>query len=479
MDTLRGFYVRAPAPLRRAMALPVSLMPASWRYGRNYRRWRTLIAYMAADTGARTAYVRDARAALLRHACRSPYYRAVLAPLLPLLGKPAAEIDDDAWNGVALLDKALLRQYRDALLTCDKASLDMVTTGGTSGRPTGFYLDKGRSVAEFAFINDAWSRSGYREDSARCVFRGVLIHDVERRLMEYEPGLRELRCSPFHMSDEAMTLYADEVRRRDIHYLHGYPSALAIFAAFLDRGGRAPMTDIRGIFPISESLLPHQRTLLRAVFPNAAIVPFYGMSEKAAFAVEKPDTPGTYVFNPIYGLAELLDDKGRPLARPGARGRVVSTSFMTRGMPFIRYDTEDEAELVEAPGPHNGYRLTVRGLASRWRQEFLVSRDGALVSMTAINVHSTHYQSLREFRFHQYEPGAATLEAVLADGATLGDADAFLREVSAKFGGALTLELEIRESLPATSRGKRGFIEQELDLARYGHRAEPAMQGEN
>lgn len=471
LDILRGFYVRAPAPVRRALALPVSLVPVSWRYGRNYRRWRVRIAAMAADPDARAAHVRQARADLLRHACRAPYYQAVLSPLMPLLRDPRAQIGDDDWNRVPVLGKAQLLRHRDELLTCRKESLDLVTTGGTSGRPASFYLDKGRSVAEFAFVNDAWSRSGYDEDRVRCVFRGVLIHDVQRRLMEYEPALRELRCSPFHMSDAAMAIYANAVRQRGIRYLHGYPSALAIFAAFLDRGGRPPMTDIRGIFPISESLLPHQRALLQSVFPNAAIVPFYGMSEKVAFAVERPDAPGTYVFNPLYGLAELLDGQGQVLTRPGTRGRVVGTSFLTRGMPLLRYDTEDEAELVEAPAPQNGYRLTVRGLAARRRQEFLVARDGALVSMAAINIHSANYQALHEFRFRQTEPGAATLEAVLADGAGPAAAEAFLREIGAKLGGALTLDLKIQAALPATARGKRGFIAQELDLARYGHGA--------
>ena len=458
-------YVRAPGPVRRAASLPLSLLPHSLRYGRSYRMWRERIVALRADPVARTAYVAQRRGHLLVVAMNAPLYAGRLAPFADAI---ARGIDDATWARLPILTKDDVRNHGAAMLAVPATSLDLVSTGGTSGNPVAFWLDKGRSVPEFAFINDAWTRSGYRDRDVRAVFRGVLIHNVAETPMEFEPALGELRCSPFHLTDEAMRAYAVEIRRRRIRFIHGYPSAIAIFAAWLAREGET-WSQIAGLFPISETLLDHQRALFAQVFPNAQVIPFYGMSEKAAFAVERAGAPGVYDFNPVYGLAELVDADGAPVNTPGQRGRVIGSGFMSLGMPFLRYDTGDEATLVDAPTPANGYKLSVSGLRSRWRQEFLVSKTGGLVSISAINIHSRRYSAVREFQFHQDTAGEATLLAALAEGATEADAQEFLNEIAAKLAGAIDFSLDLREALPTTTRGKRQLIDQKLDLTRFAH----------
>jgi phenylacetate-CoA ligase len=41
-----------------------------------------------------------------------------------------------------------------------------------------------------------------------------------------------------------------------------------------------------------------------------------------------------------------VDDGGGPVVEPGASGRIISTGLLFPGMPFIRYDTGDKAQLV-------------------------------------------------------------------------------------------------------------------------------------
>ncbi len=457
--------MRAPAPIRRAAAVPLSLLPTSMRFGRRYRAWRERIASLRADADARRAYVDAARQRLAEQALNAPFYADRYAAFADAI---RAAKTAEVWTKLPLVTKDDVRTQGARMLAAPAATLDLVSTGGTSGTPVSFWLDKDRSVPEFAFINDAWSRSGYRDGDLRAVFRGVQIHDVSAKPMEFEPALGELRCSPFHLTPDAMAAFAAEIRRRNIRYLHGYPSALAIFAAYLLETG-ADGGAMAGVFPISETLLPHQRALFQAVWTKADVIPFYGMSEKVAFAVERPGAPGVYAFNPIYGFPELLDAEGQTITTPGVWGRVVGSGFMSLGMPFVRYDTGDEATLVQAPTPENGYVLEVEGLRSRWRQEFLVSKTGALVSISAINIHSKNYRAVREFQFFQDTPGVAEVRVALSAGATEAQARSFVDEITAKLGGAIDIRLEIRDALPTTSRGKRKMIDQQLDLAAYAH----------
>ena len=75
--------------------------------------------------------------------------------------------------------------------------LDTGSTGGSSGKPVKFYLDRNRSPIEYAFVHDAWSRAGFRAGDPRCVFRGVELSNADKTHMQYDPALAELRCSVF------------------------------------------------------------------------------------------------------------------------------------------------------------------------------------------------------------------------------------------------------------------------------------------
>jgi phenylacetate-CoA ligase len=219
-----------------------------------------------------------------------------------------------------------------------------------------------------------------------------------------------------------------------------------------------------GVISISESLLQHQRQLIKKAFPGAAVMAHYGMSEKVAYAGELPRLPDHYEFEPLYGHTELLDDEGRSVTTPGHIGRIVATGFLSEGMPFVRYDTGDMAELVRLPSPENCFRLRVRGIRSRWGQEFLVARSGALMSIASINVHSPIYARIREFQFFQDTPGEATVRVVPLDGYAERDIRPFVEEIQRKVGAGVSFRLELCDAIAANTRGKRPFIEQKLSI---------------
>ncbi|HEY5473675.1 MAG TPA: hypothetical protein VIK32_10840, partial [Candidatus Limnocylindrales bacterium] len=148
-----------------------------------------------------------------------------------------------------------------------------------------------------------------------------------------------------------------------------------------------------------------------------------------------------------------------------ARGRLLGTGFVSQGMPLLRYDTGDTAELVETAAPSNGYRLTVKAIWGRRCQEFLVGRAGNAVSKTALNIHSQAYSRVRQFQFFQDTPGRAVLRVVPLVAGDREAGEALLRAFAAKVAHVVELRLEVLDTLPATSRGKCLFIDQRLAIA--------------
>ena len=189
------------------------------------------------------------------------------------------------------------------------------------------------------------------------------------------------------------------------------------------------------------------------------------MSEKAAFACARGDDPDTFEFDPLYGYTELLDDKDVPVRARGEYGRIIATGLLFPGMPFIRYDTGDRAQLVAAPDASNGYRLTVRDIAPKHGIEYLLGRSGALIGIKGIisNLQGTAY-GIREYQFYQDEPGEAAIRIVpLASDAT--DFSGYRDLLNRKAAGELHFTVHVVDQIPTTPRGKRKFVEQHLDLS--------------
>lgn len=465
LDIARGAYSRLPPRTRARLGGLVRLVPERMKWGGTYRAWRETIAAARRDPAAALAHQQRSLLAVISAAgACSPYYRERFAARFGAGFQPEQLLDPVAWSRIPILPASEVATHAAAMCTRPVAELDVASTGGTSGHPIKFYLDRQRSPIEYAFVHDAWSRAGYRPGDARCVFRGVELDRSTPPHMQYDPALAELRCSVFHLNDETMRGYYDEVRARGIRYIHGYPSAIAIFAAFLERAGLAPLSQIEGVFATSERLYDSQSELLRRVFERATLVPFYGLSEKVAFACGSADEPDVFAFDPLYGCTELVDGQGAPVTVPGKRGRIVSTGLLFRGMPFIRYDTGDTAELVAPPGEDNGYRLTVRGITPKHATEYFLGRSGALIAVKGIisNLQGTAY-GIREYQFYQDTAGRAEVRIVPVS-PHARDFSAYRELLDRKAKGELTMSVAVVDQLPVTQRGKRKLIDQRLDL---------------
>jgi phenylacetate-CoA ligase len=322
-------------------------------------------------------------------------------------------------------------------------------------------------VKEWAFVHHLWERNGYRPGMRIAVLRGVKIANVDRQPWEFDGALSELRLSPFHLVPEIMGKYCQLLEQYKIRFIWGYPSAISIFANYaLSKGWQCPST-LTGVIPISETLFPHQREIIYKAFRGIRILASYGLSEKVAIAGELPAEEDVYEFEPLYGITELVDDDGMPVTELGKSGRIIGTGFISTAMPLLRYDTGDLGELVRPASKRNCYRLQLKGIKSRWGQEFIVAENGALISIAAVNIHSNAYSNIQSFQFSQDAVGRVTVLVVPVIGCTKEDIQPFVDEIQAKVGRNVRFNLKVVTAIAGNDRGKRRFIDQKLDLSKY------------
>ncbi len=439
VDTARGAYARSPYFVRRSLAPLVSLLPTRMKFGKSYRDWRQRIAEAAADPAhAGVRQLASLRALLAKAHAGSPFYRELIDTAFGP-GFDAATLELDDIRRLPILGKAQLRSAGDSALAVPKWQVDFTETSGSNAeKPFGFYLDKDRSAREMAFVYGVWNRVGYDERQARACFRGFGLDPGGKRLYEWEPALRELKLSVFPMTDEDVALYLDLIDAHRVQYLYGYMSAIELFCRHLRTMGRTPALPIKGILPISEPIHEHQRRTVRRALGDVPFAGFYGLSEKVLFAAEVPSDSGTYEFDPLYGLAEIVDEAGEPVTEPGQEGRLVGTGFLSTGMPFIRYDTGDRARLVERPDAGNGHRLRASALTPRRKPDYLIGSDGnRVVTIDLTPASGEFFEGIDEFQFFQDAPGEVLIRYVPTRGGTPEDVQRIAAQLESRALGRL------------------------------------------
>jgi phenylacetate-CoA ligase len=224
-----------------------------------------------------------------------------------------------------------------------------------------------------------------------------------------------------------------------------------------------PPACFKGVLPASETLFDNQRVRITEAFGGRPVLPFYGLSERVAIAGEVIDRPEVYAFEPLYGVTELVDEAGNPVSQIGQRGQVVATGFISRAMPLIRYHTGDWAELAAPASAENGHKLHLRGISSRWSQEFVFGRNGERISVVSLDQHN-YAALIRDYQYYQETLGKVVLKVLPCEGVRAELLEAMLRPVRQRVAAVLEITVQVVDQLPSGPTGKRKFVDQRLEV---------------
>ncbi len=451
---LLSLYERLPDGLKRAAGLAYRVLPARARLGARYSEFRRLATEVESwDVAQIEEYqTRHLRQTLVHAGNYCPFHqrRFAAAGFQPeLLRGP-----DDLAKCPFTTKADLQRHLRDMTSSAVPAkSLLYITTGGSTGVPVGFHLQRGVSrPKEQAFLEAQWRRAGYTDGARLAVIRGHVTSDrAGGRIASYDATRDWLMLSSYHLTEERLPEYLEAIERFRPDILHAYPSAALQLAEYLERSGQSWRTPLRCLLAGSERLDLPQKRLLERVF-GCRVFRWYGHSERVVLAAEGRSSE-LFHFWPVYGYVEF----GEP--DPDGFREVIGTSFHNLAMPLVRYRTGDFVRLAdptrdaspEFPWP------AIAEIAGR-EQEFLVSRSGRRISLTAFNMHDAVFDGLYAVQFHQTEPGVADFRYVPSPSFDISRLDTIRAAIARKLGDDFIVVLrEVRET-EKTARGKHRWL---------------------
>jgi phenylacetate-CoA ligase len=361
-----------------------------------------------------------------------------------------------------IIDKQTIQQKKSSFLAdnISKKNVYTLATGGTSGNPLEFYLDKSVYGKEWAFVMTGWKRVGFKPGDKVVSFRGVEFKRKKNIFWQDNPIYNMLEMSPFHLNDQNLPKYVEKIKRYKPKYIHGYPSAITILARYVEEEVKH-FPPIKAVLAISENTYSEQRELMERAF-NTRLFSFYGMSERVILAPEcEYDT--RYHSFPEYGITELVDTNGDPVGE-GERGELVGTGFLNYCMPFIRYRTEDTAILSKQECKCGRNQIMLEQLIGRGSKEFIIGKSGTKIPFNAlyITLHSDVFSNIVRFQFYQKKLGEITIRIVPKPEFSELDKKNFIKSIFQRVGDDLHVEIEVVENIELTHRGKSRLLIQEI-----------------
>jgi phenylacetate-CoA ligase len=447
----RLLYERSPRLAKRC----VRQVPFGWLAGRAYREVRSRDAWIKhSSADERLAFQRQALQVLLIDATTN-------VPAYHSLREAVAELEPEAALAqFPLLNKAILKSDFDNYVSTAGAKYRTwtSTTGGTTGDQLHFVLDDAAQSREMGFIHRLWSQVGYTAQCRKATFRGVEFRSLrEGCYWQENPIYNEFQFSPFHISEETVPAYLKQLRRYKPEYVHGYPSAITLVAELLARSGET--LPVRAVLLGSESVFPEQREQIQQAF-EGDILSWYGHSERLILAGECEETD-TYHAIPDYGWLEIVDEEGQPVA-DGESGELVGTGFWNRAMPLIRYRTGDRARRLPRECACGRSYLRFDNVEGRWQQEYVIGRNGAKISVAALNMHGPFYDRVLRYQYFQSQPGQLELRILPGEGFGEADVRALHQAFQNRVTDELVVAVKVVDEIPLTARGKLRRLIQEI-----------------
>jgi phenylacetate-CoA ligase len=362
----------------------------------------------------------------------------------------------DFENKIDFLTRDNLFQDNQDLLSekFDTKEYEIVTTGGTSGKPSRFYLKKDRFKKEYAFFHKIWATKGYKNQLRGVIRNNKLDDNINYKI---NPFTRELVFDGFRNTEEYFEIIYNTLIQYKINYLQCYPSSAYHFAVIADKK-KWDLSFIKGVFLSSEIFLPHQKALLKDKL-KLPVISVYGHSEKLGLAVDfKGD--GKYKVLNDYGYLELIDENNNVIREVGKIGEIVTTTLDNYGQPLIRYKTGDYSSYCQYNV--NGACLldTIEG---RWQEMKIYNKDDTFVSPTALNLHNELYMHIEGLQYYQRIKGE--LEVLIIPNDSYNDAikKKLIEHFQSRLHVSTKIEIVLVKKLIINPNGKFLILKSEVN----------------
>ena len=398
--------------------------------------------------------LKQLRHTLSFHNRRSAYYRKLFLDL----NIDPERIEIDQFKMLPIQTKDFVKHAMQELLaTSPGETVVHAHTSGTTGSGLRFPVTRSADHVRWA----TWWRyrimHGINFGTWCSYFGGRTIVPPSysgQQLWHVSHALRQVMYSMYHMGPDSIHSYLDDLNRRKLPWIHGYPSTIAYLAHLIEESGSGLDYQPEWISLGAENVRPDQISSIQRVF-GVKPIQHYGLAEPVANISEHPE--GSFFVDEDYAFVEFVPVAGQP-----STYRVIGTSLHNNALLFLRYDTGDLVSIPSSSGTaFSGKPRQVTSFDGR-DEDYLFLPDGRRVGR--LDHLLKDIEEVLESQIHQGKDGRVTLRVVPGSGFDGSTNRKIHQEWSSRFGDAVDLSIEIVSSIPKGPNGKLRFVRSEIRL---------------
>lgn len=402
---LRRVGIEPLAPFVRNLIFPLWVIrdhPGYYRYLREFQKTQFL-----RPDGLRDLQVGKLKI-LLEHAyANCPYYRgrADQAQMPP----SAVNCLED-FKKFPILTKRDIQDNGPSMLATNipPSRRARNQTGGSTGSPLQFYVDKERFASRAASTTRHNLWAGLRSGDWCASLWGARLDqlikpgpkDWLKNVLLYR--MLELNTSRIDASD--WEAFVTRLRKYRPRYMIAYAQSAVKLAQYVQQRGIKDL-GFDSIITTAEVLLPDNRTLLEETF-RAQVFNRYGCRELSVIASECEHHQMHVNADAL--LVEIIFD-GK---RPDDCGRIVITDLLNYSMPLIRYDICDLGAWAPEQSCACGRGLPIVREVRGRTTDFIVLKDGTQISGPSLTLVIADMPDVRQVQLVQTALDRITIRVV-------------------------------------------------------------------
>lgn len=462
---LKRAYDLMPASFQDALVGAFSEYLGRERYGGRFNEFKALLEESQWWTPDRMGAWQDERLrAIVRHAYANvPYYRE----LFDRHGIDAAKFRGrEDLARIPVLTRDTVKQRADDLKSRlpEHRKLGHGHTSGTTGSPLSVYYDADMIAMNYAVMGRQYEWAGLMlsagGDRAAVVRGNVIVPLTQRKppFWRHNRHLNQLLMSSFHLTQDNLTHYFAALREFQPKVIDGYPSSLYVLAkVLLNRGERLPLS---AAITSSETLYDFQREAIEQAF-QCRVFDYYAAAERVVFAVECDRHMGHHLCEE-YGVTEFLGDNDEVLP-DGTEGVMTGTSLHNVGMPLIRYRTTDRTAR-KTQRCACGRPLALMEDVTTKAEDLLRLPDGRLIPPSVLTHPFKPLDCIEASQIVQTDLDRIVVRLIPRAEYTEQHGITLRRDLAARIGENMRIEIEKVTELPRTARGKFKWVISEVDI---------------
>lgn len=360
-----------------------------------------------------------------------------------------------------------IRQHLPRLCASEYSSAHTVwsATGGTTDVPVSFIRDRACLAKKNAVQAELNSWAGMLPGDKVFYFWGArsdFAQNPSWRWQVYDRKLMRRVWAPTSiLNSEVLEGYRESFNSFKPRVVYAYPTPLALFCEYIREIG-LPVHRPRAVICTAECVLQEQRAIIQEVL-GCPVFEHYGSREFAMIAAECESHKGLH-FHPAAAYVELI-----PLDGESGLHELIVTDLLNRGMPLIRYRSNDCAVLRTSQCPcGRGYPVLTHAISGRVGDNFVLPNGDFIAGVSFTNRLVQACPGLKKTQIIQEELDRFTLRYVPSESFSSSDLVALRERLDQFIPGPVHWDFQPVAEIAREASGKTRHCISKVPKSAYG-----------